>query len=174
MFSTGSCWNWDNHKMTLNNLCLYWDIVGLCYQTVVCLTCPVLSTTLVYCGQTVGWIKVPLGREVGLGPSDIVLHGDPALSHQKGAEPTICGLGPCLLWPNGWMRKDTTWYGGRPQSRQHCVRWGPSSPPLKGHSSQIFGPYPLWPNGWMDSDAIWYGGRPRPRPLCVRWGPRSP
>jgi len=32
--------------------------------------CPVLSVclsvTLVYCGQTVGWIKVKLGMEVGL------------------------------------------------------------------------------------------------------------
>jgi len=36
---------------------------ALCYQTVVC---PVLSVTLVYCGQMVGWINVPLGMEVGL------------------------------------------------------------------------------------------------------------
>jgi len=33
---------------------------------------------LVYCSQTVGWIKMPLGRELGLGPGDIVLDGDPA------------------------------------------------------------------------------------------------
>jgi len=39
-----------------------------------------LSVTLVYCGQTVGWIKMPLGTEVGLGPGDIVLDGDPAAS----------------------------------------------------------------------------------------------
>jgi len=37
-----------------------------------------LSVTLVYCGQTVGWIKVPLGMEVGLGPGHAVLDGDPA------------------------------------------------------------------------------------------------
>ena len=30
------------------------------------------------CGQTAGWIKMPLGRKVDLGPGDIVLHGDPA------------------------------------------------------------------------------------------------
>ena len=29
-------------------------------------------------GQTGGWIKMPLGMEVGLGPGDIVLDGDPA------------------------------------------------------------------------------------------------
>jgi len=42
----------------------------------VCLSC--LSVTLVYCGQTVGWIKMKLGMEVELGPGNIVLDGDPA------------------------------------------------------------------------------------------------
>jgi len=32
----------------------------------------------VFCGQTAGWIRMPLGTEVGLGPRDIVLDGDPA------------------------------------------------------------------------------------------------
>jgi len=41
-----------------------------------CLSC--LSVTLVYCGQTVGWIKMPLATEVDLGPGDIVIDGDPA------------------------------------------------------------------------------------------------
>jgi len=34
----------------------------------------------VYCGQTAGWIKMPLGTEVGLGPDYIVLDGNPALN----------------------------------------------------------------------------------------------
>ena len=34
---------------------------ALCYRTD---TLSVLSVTLVYCGQTVGWIKMPLGTEV--------------------------------------------------------------------------------------------------------------
>jgi len=34
---------------------------ALCYRTIVC---PVLSVTLVYCGQTVGWIKIKLGVQV--------------------------------------------------------------------------------------------------------------
>jgi len=43
---------------------------------------------------------MPLGREVGLGPGDIVLDGDPAIPFpKKGAQPQI--FGPCLLWPNG-------------------------------------------------------------------------
>ena len=45
-----------------------------------------LSVTLVYCGQTVGWIKMPLGTEVGLGPGDIVLDGDPAPPTERSTE----------------------------------------------------------------------------------------
>jgi len=43
-----------------------------------CLSClsVCLSETLVYCGQTTGWIEMPLGTEVGLGPCDIALDGD--------------------------------------------------------------------------------------------------
>jgi len=38
----------------------------------------VLSVTLMYCGQTVGWIKMKLVVQVGLDPGHIVLDGDPA------------------------------------------------------------------------------------------------
>jgi len=43
---------------------------ALCYRTVVCLSV-CLSVTLVYCGQTVGWIKMKLDMEVGLGPATL-------------------------------------------------------------------------------------------------------
>ena len=56
----------------------------LCYRTVVC-----LSVTLVCCGQTAGWIKMPLGEEVGLGPGDIVLNGDPAPLERGTVPPTF-------------------------------------------------------------------------------------
>jgi len=54
------------------------------------------------------------------------------------AQATLCQMetqhpspifGPFVLWPNGWMNQDATWYGGRPQPRGLCVRWGPSPPP---------------------------------------------
>jgi len=35
-----------------------------------CLSC--LDVTLVYCGQTIGWIRMALGMAVGLGPGHIV------------------------------------------------------------------------------------------------------
>ena len=65
-----------------------------------CLCClsVCLSVTLVYCGQTVGWIKMSFGTEVGLDPGDIVLDGDPA-PKGKGHSPQL--FGTCLLWPNG-------------------------------------------------------------------------
>jgi len=48
------------------------------------------SVTLAYCGQTVGWIKTPLGTEAGLGPGDIVLDGDPVPTMERGtASPTF-------------------------------------------------------------------------------------
>ena len=60
----------------------------------------VCAVTLMYCGQTVGWIKMPFGMEVGLHPGDIVLDGNPAPPTERGtATPPLFGL--CLLWPNG-------------------------------------------------------------------------
>ena len=70
---------------------------------------------------------MPLSTEVGLGPGRIVLHGDPAPTFQKGHSPPPHLFGPCLralwsrssisatvelllLWPNGWMDEDSTWY----------------------------------------------------------------
>jgi len=112
--------------------------------------CPVLSclyVTLVYCGQTVGWIKIPLGTEVGLGqaalcyvrwaPSSSPMErgtATPSLSRLMDRRRQACihiNHSRCLLWPSGWMDQDTTWRGGRLRSRPHCIRWGPSSPSWK-------------------------------------------
>jgi len=80
---------------------------------------------------------MPLGTKVGLGQGDIVLLEDPA-PPKKGHSPTI--FGPCVLWPNGCMYQYTTWYGGRPQPRRHCVKWGRSSPSPKGVQTPNFRP----------------------------------
>ena len=131
-------------------------------------------SALVYCGQTAGWIKMPHGMKLGLGSGHIVLDGDPAPLTTNSQRPQICGL--FLLWQNGWMHQDATWYGGRPQPTRLCVRWGPSPIPKKGAEtpSPIFGPFLLWPNGSIHQDATWYGGRPQPRGLRVRWRPNPP
>ena len=77
--------------------------------------CRSLSVTLVYCGQTVGQIKMKLGMQVGLGPGHTVLGGGPAPPPLKGHSPPI--FGPYLLRPNGCMDQDVTWYGSRPRPR---------------------------------------------------------
>jgi len=80
--------------------------------------CPVLSVlsvTLIYCGQTVGWIKMKLHMGLDLGLGHIVLDGHPA-PQRKGAQQTptfeIYGRRLCLhpynaqpmsIVPNGWM-----------------------------------------------------------------------
>jgi len=50
---------------------------------------------------------MPLDMELDLGPGDIVLDGDPA-PLKRGTAPPL--FGPYLLWPNGWMDQDATWY----------------------------------------------------------------
>jgi len=73
---------------------------------------------------------MPLGIEVGLDPSDTVLHGDPSPLPKIGAE-LPPNFRPMSIVANGWMDQDATWYGDRPRPMPHCVRWGPSSPPRK-------------------------------------------
>jgi len=67
---------------------------ALCYRTIV------LSVTLVYCGQTVGWINMKLAMHVGLGTGHTVRWG-PSSPPWKGAQqppPTfkIYGCRLCL------------------------------------------------------------------------------
>ena len=64
---------------------------------------------------------MPLGTDVGLiqgRKGDIMLHGDQAPHRERGKQsppPTL--FSPCLLWPNGWLDQDATWYEVR-QSQQ--------------------------------------------------------
>ena len=62
----------------------------------------VLSVTLVYCGQTVGWIKMKLGMQVGLGHGQIVLDGDPAPPPQRDTAPNFRPI--CCGQMAGWIK----------------------------------------------------------------------
>ena len=109
-----------------------------------------MSVTLVYCGQTVGRIKMKLGIQVGLGPGHIVLDVDPA-PPRKGDSPQFsahvyCGqtcacvkmkLGVELGLGPGNIVSDRD----------------PAPTPPKGHSSQIFSKCLLWQNVWLDQAA---------------------
>jgi len=59
--------------------------------------CPVCNVGILW-RNAVGWTKMKLGMQVGLGPAK--LDGDPAPPSQKGQPPIF---GPRLFWPNGCM-----------------------------------------------------------------------
>ena len=91
------------------------------------------------CDQMAGCIKLPLGREVGLSPSGIVLDGDPAPNPQKGTEPPI--FGPCVSWWNGYRWMKTPLGMEVDLGTGHIVLDGDPAPLQKGHSSPpLFGP----------------------------------
>jgi len=89
-------------------------------------------STHLYFGQTAGWIKMALGMEVGLGQGHIVLHGDTAPPPQNGGGAPSPIVGPFLLWSNGWMHQDATWYGGRPRARDFVLHGDPAPSPKMG------------------------------------------
>ena len=93
----------------------------------------VLSVTLVYCGQTVGWIKMKLGTQVDLSPGHIVSDGDQLTLHQRGTATPPQKNRPISVaakWLHG-SRCHLVW-SYRSWPRRLCVRWGPRSPSPKG------------------------------------------
>jgi len=58
----------------------------------------------VSCGQMAGWIKMPLGMEVGLSPGDFVFDGEPALPEKKAQPPapSIRFMSVVTKRLNGW------------------------------------------------------------------------
>jgi len=95
---------------------------ALCYRTVVC---PILSVTLVYYGQTVGWIKMKLGTQVGLSPGHIVLDRDPPPPPPKGHSPQFS----TQVWsPSTTSSLETEWdYFRRKKGRDGQKKTGKAS-----------------------------------------------
>jgi len=71
----------------------FWATVCKTVSTMLSVRClsVCLSVTFVHCCQTAGWITMPLGVRVGLGPCHIVLDGDP-VPLPKGVEVRISKL----------------------------------------------------------------------------------
>ena len=93
---------------------------------------------------------------------------------QKGSKAPSPIFGPFLLWPNGWMHQDATWYGGRAQPRGRCVTWGPSPPSQKGEARGQFSVHVYLYCGQTAGSikmALWHGHRPWSIPHCSRWDP---
>ena len=112
---------------------------------------------LVYCGQTVGWIKMKLGMQVVLGPGHIVLDGDPAPLPQKGGQspPQFLAHMYCVQ-TDGWVKMPLGREVGLGPS-DIVLDGDPAPLPEKGAEPPIFGPCLLWPDGCMDQDATWHG-----------------
>ena len=89
---------------------------------------------------------MPLGTEVNLDLGDIVLDGV-AAPPKRGTAPVI---GSCLLWPNGWMDEDTTWYGSRPPPRPHCI--GVPALRERGTAAPLFWAH-VWPRSPISATA---------------------
>jgi len=83
-------WWWWFHALHGATNRVSTDKMVICFWATICKTVhhclSVLSVALVYCGQTIGWIRMPLIMEVDLGPGHIVLDGDPA-SAKRGTAP---------------------------------------------------------------------------------------
>jgi len=77
------------------------------------------------------WIKMSLGMELGLGPGDFVLNGDPAPPSPKGGQSPLKFLAHVYCGQMaGWMNLILGIVVGL--SPGDCVRWGPRSPSPKG------------------------------------------
>ena len=117
-----------------------------------CLSClsVCLSVTVVYCGQTVGWIKMPLSTEVpvGLSPSNIVLDGGGTQLPTKRVRSPHFSANVYCGQSAGWIR--ITLGTEVDLGPDDIVLDGDRAPPPhgKGHSSPpLFSVFLLWPNG---------------------------
>jgi len=88
-------------------------------------------------------IKIPLGTAVGLEPAHIVLHGHSAPPKWGQHAPLFS---PCLLWPNGWMDQDATWYGGIPLGMRRS-HWPRPMRPSNLITGSVFSDYVLCTRG---------------------------
>jgi len=78
------------------------------------------------CGEMAGWIKMPLGMEVGLGPGDFMLDVDYAPQNGGGAAPTFGSCGQTAAWIKLALGMEVGLF-----PRPHCAREGASYPPPK-------------------------------------------
>ena len=111
----------------------------------------------VCCGQTAGWINMPLGTEIGLGPGHIVLDREPAAPPKRGtaaSTPPPFSAHVCRGQTAGSIKMPLGMEIGL--NPGHIVLDGDPATPQRDRAP-IFGPCVLWPNSWMDQDATWHG-----------------
>jgi len=102
------------------------------------------------------WIKMPLGREVGLDPGDIVLDGDPATPPPQRGHSSQFSAHVCCRQTAGWIKMPLGREDGLDPG--DIVLDGDPAPLPQRHIAPIFGPCLLWSNG-----------RPSQLLLCTYW-----
>jgi len=111
-----------------------------------CPVCPVCDVGVLRPNACSGWIKMPLGIEVRLGPGHIVLDGNSAPQQKRGTAPQFSAH-VCCGQTAGQIKM--------PLGREVGLGPGdtvldgdPAAPPRKrAQQPPLFGPCLLWPNG---------------------------
>jgi len=104
------------------------------------------------CGQMARWIKMPLGRKIGLDPSDIVLDGDPAPPLQKSGR-AHTNFRPVSIVPKrlDGSRCHLAW---RLDPGQTVLDEDPALLPKKGDTAPNFRLMSIVPKRLVDQDAL--------------------
>jgi len=77
---------WYGGRPQPRRLCVRW---GPSYHQKKGHTHPTQFLAHVYCGQTAGWMKTPLGTEMDLGPGHVILDGFPAIRERGTSAPSF-------------------------------------------------------------------------------------
>jgi len=94
---------------------------------------------------------MPLGSELGLSPSDIVLDGNRDPLPQNGGRPQYSAHVYCGQMA-AWIKMPLSREVGLSQS-DIVLDGDPAPLSQNGAEPLIFGPCLLWPDGWIDKDA---------------------
>jgi len=113
----------------------------------------------VYCRQTGGWIKMPLGTKLGLDPGHIVLHWDPVTPAQKEDRAHQFSAHVYCGQTAGWTKVVLGMAVGLVPG--HIVLDGDQVPPPKRgrHRPPIFVPCLFWPNGWIKDGSRYHSAQ---------------
>jgi len=122
--------------------------------------CPVLSVLSiisVYFGQTVGWIKMKLGVEVGLGPGHTCVRWGPSPLPPKGHNPHQFSAHICCSQMAGWIKMPLGMEVGLDPG-DFVLDGDPVLLPQKGAEPPLFGPCLLWPQSPISATAelLWW------------------
>ena len=144
----------------------YWATVcRVVHSVILWFVCPVLScpvglsrhsVTLVYCGQTVAWIKMEL--DMASARPHCVRWGPSPAPPPKGAQPPFSAH-VCCGQTAGWIKMPLgTEVGLRPDDIVLDGDPDELSPQKGSQQPPHFSTHVLRPNAWMDQDATWHGG----------------